>query len=817
MASRRSVFRPALTIVLGVYILLLALPQDWKTWAPGFIRNPGLHLGLDLAGGTQLDFRISEEEIQRQLDHLNAEYEAKKGSGASIEDLNRIQLQISSTEQQRSNLVEAIRTVIERRINGLGVSEATITPSYVGDEKHLLVECPGIVDVQECIKVVGKTIQLEFKEEFTEPTQDFVKEVNARAANAVRRMQLSGATLQKVGQDLSTTLGVVYRDSQRFFRDEIPKGLEQLWTSPPGTLIQKESTLTVSRQNEQGQIVEDKVPGIFLMALLSPPTETGRVITEAQKAFTLLSKTESGTTYIPHEDMQLSKGVDLRVVGTLSSMQPGELKSVASDDGSAHVLFLRQFKKGQEDVDVSHIVISYKGATPSEQGKVVNRTKEEALAKARDLKARIDKGAKFEDLARSDSDAPSGKTGGKLGVITHGTMGPAFEQVAFTLPVGKVSDPVETNFGYHLIRVDRAPTKSPDTANYDELVIKGANALGRADDLIKRLQSGNVRSREPAITARMLFFSLKPTGWKDTALNGTHFRSASATLDPTTRIPVVQILFDDEGAKIFQELTRRNVGKRIAIFVGGELVSAPTVQTEISGGSAVITGSQNADEAQRLAQDLNTGAIPAPIHLVGQHTVEATLGGQALRTSLQAALLGTLILMVYMIVMYRILGVVADLALTIYAVMFFALMKLPLLFFTKNYVVLTLAGMAGIILSIGMAVDANVLVFERLKEELRKGKLVKTAVEMSFQHAWPAIRDGNVSTIITCVILFAVGTSIVRGFAVTLGIGVILSMFTAITITRWMLRRLAEMPLAERKTLFGVRMAPAPETAPETL
>ena len=256
---------------------------------------------------------------------------------------------------------------------------------------------------------------------------------------------------------------------------------------------------------------------------------------------------------------------------------------------------------------------------------------------------------------------------------------------------------------------------------------------------------------------------------------------------------------------MFQELTKRNVNKQIAIFVGGELVSAPRVQQEIAGGVAVITGSRGFDEAKKLAQDLNTGAIPAPIYLVGQYTIEATLGSAALQTSLLAALIGTMILMVYMVIMYRILGVVADLALGFYAILLFAILKLPLLLFSGNYIVLTLAGMAGIILSIGMAVDANVLVFERMKEELRKGKTVKTAIESGFKHSWPAIRDGNVASLITCLILFTAGSSIVRGFAVTLGMGILLSLFTAVTVTRWLLRRLVETPMGNNSAAFGIK------------
>jgi preprotein translocase subunit SecD len=381
-------------------------------------------------------------------------------------------------------------------------------------------------------------------------------------------------------------------------------------------------------------------------------------------------------------------------------------------------------------------------------------------------------------------------------------MVPAFEQAVANQTVGTISAPVETQFGYHIIRTDKVPTLPPDTSSYEQLNVKGEGASDRSSEIIGKLQRGEIVSMEEAITVRAIFFSLLPTGWKDTLLDGKHFRSATVTIDSTTNIPIVQIVFDDEGAKLFQELTKQNIDKRLAIFVGGQLVSAPTVQQEIVGGIAVITGSSNFDEANTLAQDLNTGAIPAPIYLAGQRTVEATLGAEALRTSLKAALLGVLILMGYMLLTYRFLGLLADIALSVYALLFFAMLKLPLFLFTSNYIVLTLAGMAGIILSLGMAVDANVLIFERMKEELRKGKMLKTAAETGFTRAWPSIRDGNVSTLITCSILFAVGTSIVKGFAVTLGMGVLISMFSAIVITRWLIRKVSQMKVAEKTSLF---------------
>ena len=802
MSRSSPTLRYGLTAVLAVLLVIIALPDSMKTWAPSFVRNATLHFGLDLVGGTQLDFRISEEEIQTQLSKIDEEIAALKRRGGSPEELANLETQKLGIAEQQRNLVEAIRTVLERRINALGVSEAVITPSYVGNEKHLLVECPGVVDMQECIATVGKTIQLEFKEEFTEATNEFESSVRTQASAAMKMITQSGKTLELVGQDLGDNLGVSYQARLTTFKDLLPEGLESVWDTPPGRVLEKEGAVTVTVADADGNPTEEKVPGIFLAEVLGPKFQTGRLINSAPVAFAHLEKTEQNLKYVHHDKEQFTDKTDVLIAGAIRGMKEGELRSLTLGDGSARVLFLRLFVKGGEQVEASHILVSYQGASGAEP--TVTRTKEQALEKAKSLKTQLNGGANFTQLASKESDGPSKADGGKLGAFTRGTMVPSFEAAAFSLPQGGVSDPVETPFGYHLIRVDKAKTVAPDTASYDELAVAGIDAEKRSQEIITRLQAGEVRSTEDAVAIRTLFFSLKPTGWKDTALDGKHFRAASVTLDPVTNVPVVQIMFDAEGGKMFQELTKANIGKRIAIFVGGDMVSAPVVQQEITGGTAIITGSANFDEARLLAQDLNTGAIPAPIHLVGQYTVEATLGEAALQTSLWAALLGTIILMIYMVVVYRLLGIIANLALLVYAFIFFVLLKLPLFLFSDNYIVLTLAGMAGIILSLGMAVDANVLVFERMKEELRKGKLVKTAVETSFIHAWPAIRDGNVSTLITCAILFLIGTSIVRGFAITLGLGVVLSMFTAITVTRWMLRKIAVTEIGNRTELFGV-------------
>lgn len=811
MASRRSPYLwPAVTLVAGILALIIALPDSAKTWAPAFLRAPSFQFGLDLAGGTQLDFRISETEVAEQLAALDAQIAEAEASGASADELNRLRMDRQAIQEQSENLVEAIRTVLERRINALGVSEATITPSYLGGEKHLLVECPGVIDVQQCIETVGKTIQLEFKEEFTEATAEYEQSVRSKSADALRRITQSGVSLQIVGQDLGSQLGTAYSDSQLFFRDDLPAGLEGIWDMQPGGgVVQREVTVPTFVTGASGQPEPTEARGIIFAEVLEARTMTGRLVQDAPTAFALLQKQEAGSSYQAHENKPLDENLPVRVVSTLRQMTAGQLKSVAMDDGTAKLLFLRLFTPGRDEADVSHILVSYAGASQAEPG--VSRTKEEALARAQDLKNRLGGGANFEELARAESDGPSKLNGGSIGVVTKNSgLVAAYEEYAFSASANQISDPIESPFGYFLVRVNKPAYKTADSASFDSLTLTGADAARRAEDLIASLQAGELKDQQEAIRLRTLFFSLEPTGWKDTELDGTHFRTANVVLDPTTNRPVVQITFDTEGARLFQEMTKNNIGKSIAIFVGGELVSAPTVQSEITGGVAVITGNGSIQEAQRLAQDLNTGAIPAPIYLSGQRTVEATLGTQALDTSVKAALFGLIALAVFMVGMYRFLGVLAILALSIYGVILMALLKLPLFLVTDQRVVLTLAGLAGMILSIGLAVDTNVLVFERMKEELKKGKMLKTAVETGFTRAWPSIRDSNIATLITCALLFIIGTSIVRGFAITLGIGVLISMFTGMVIIRWIARRIAETPLAAKPALFP-GMQPQPQ------
>jgi protein-export membrane protein SecD len=588
--------------------------------------------------------------------------------------------------------------------------------------------------------------------------------------------------LRNVGQDLSSTLGVTYFDEQPVFVTSLPKGLEGLANRQPGDQpIRVESSIQTTVQGPDGGMQLAEIKGIYIAQLLSGRQPSERVLQNPPEAFAALRDATPADTSLEQKQAVQLTSAPAYLQQALSTMEIGSMQAVKIDDRQAAVVYLSGRVEGQSEMTASHILMQYKGASRADA--TVTRSKEEALAKIRDIKGRVN-AQNFNQIASTESDGPSKGQAGSLGVITQGMMVPEFESVAFALQQGQISDVVETAFGYHIIRADKALSTPATTVSYDLLTIKAADAAARVDSLQQKVLNGEVKRMEDQVVIRGLFLSLQPTGWQDTELNGEHFLSAAVTTD-NLGLPEVQIQFDEEGGKLFQELTKRNVNKQIAIFVGGELVSAPSVSSEIVGQSAVINGVGTFENARRLAQDLNTGAIPAPVYLAGQSTVEATLGADALAQSVFAGAVGLALLALVMVIVYRMLGVAAVLALAFCVILFVAALKLPVLLVTKQYVVLTLAGIAGIILSIGMAVDANVLVFERIKEEMKKGKTFKTSLDVGFKRAWPSIRDGNVSTLITAAILFTIGTSIIRGFSVTLVMGLIISLFTALVVTRW--------------------------------
>lgn len=283
-----------------------------------------------------------------------------------------------------------------------------------------------------------------------------------------------------------------------------------------------------------------------------------------------------------------------------------------------------------------------------------------------------------------------------------------------------------------------------------------------------------------------------------TELTGKQLDGSNVQFDQETGQPIITLQFDSGGKDLFGEITERNVGKPLAIYLDNEMISSPTVQEAIKQGDAVITGQFTVDEAKDLSRRLNAGALPVPITLISQQTVGPSLGQVSVEKSFLAGIIGLLLVALYMIVIYRLPGVLAVVALGIYGLLILALFKMiP--------VTMTLAGVAGFILSIGMAVDANVLIFERIKEELRKGKGLGLAIDDGFKYAWVTIRDSNLSTLITCLILGWFGTSLVKGFAITLGIGVLTSMFSAVFITKTLLKLFDTERIKEKLWLFGVK------------
>ncbi len=357
----------------------------------------------------------------------------------------------------------------------------------------------------------------------------------------------------------------------------------------------------------------------------------------------------------------------------------------------------------------------------------------------------------------------------------------------------------------NLFGVQEPVVQTQEAAGHNRLIVElaGIKDPGQAIEMIG--QTPYLEFREPKENyEEILDNNAKVTETKEgeiedpfepTSLTGKYLKKAEMSFDQTTMKPLVLLEFNDEGAKIFEDLTSQNIGKLLPIYIDGIPISFPTVQEKISGGKAQITGSFTIDEAKTLVQNFNAGALPVPIKLVSQQTVGPTLGKISLEQSLRAGVFGFLAILLFMVLFYRLPGFFASLSLIIYVSFVMALFKLiP--------VTLTLAGIAGFLLSMGMAVDANILIFSRMREELKGGKSYSASLEDGLKRAWPAIRDGNFTTILVGLILFGFGTSFVKGFAFTLIIGNLISMFSAIIITQYFLRCFVKTRLEKVKFLW---------------
>lgn len=576
---------------------------------------------------------------------------------------------------EQAEAVQGVRDVIDRRVNGMGVGESAVQTTKVGDQYRLIIELPGVTDVNQAIRMIGETPILEFKEENNEPPRELTDE-----------------ELKQISE--------YNKDAQA-----------------------------------RAQVVLDRVlAGESFEALVTEFSEDEP------------SKVNGGYIgFIPNIDHEEISPI----YRWAKNVQEGDISNELIDNAAAYNVLRRGAEKeGQELVEASHILICYLGSENCSS----DLSKEAAFEKATDLFEKANS-SNFEALAIEHSTDPSAKQNkGSLGLFPKGRMVAFFDEAVFAAKVGEIVGPVETQFGYHIIY------KTDERRDPEYEISRIAIAKQRAADIL------------PA-----------QNEWKSTGLSGKQLERAEVVTDANTGEVQVSLQFDGEGAGLFKDLTEKYVGKPIAIFLDGEAVSIPVVRQPITDGRAVITGQFSIQEARQITRDLNAGALPVPIELISQQAIGASLGAETLHASLKAGIIALLLVMAFMVLYYRVPGVIAVISLCLYLAVTLAAFKII-------GVTLSLSGIAGLVLSIGMAVDANVLIFERLKEELRKGKSLKAAVEEGFLRAWTSIRDGNTSTLITCLLLTGFGSSFVKGFALTLSIGILVSMFTAIVITRIMLR-----------------------------
>lgn len=364
--------------------------------------------------------------------------------------------------------------------------------------------------------------------------------------------------------------------------------------------------------------------------------------------------------------------------------------------------------------------------------------------------------------------------------------------------------------GVHVVYQAKSTSEAPVTKDsVDKLIGVFRNridAYGLTEPLFQKQGSDRVVVELPGVkdpdealellgkTAHMEF----KTEDGKTVLTGKHLKDAQAQLSPNTNEPLVALKFNKEGAKIFGDVTTANVGRRLAIYLDDRLLTAPVINGPITGGNAEISGGyKSLEEAQEEALLLRSGALPVDVELMEKRSIGPTLGKESLDLSMKAGIIGVAAIFLFMILYYRWPGVIADLSLIVYGLILVGI-------FILINTTLTLPGIAGIILSIGMAVDSNIIIYERLKEELRAGKTLRSAIDAGFHNAFRAILDSNVTTLIAAAVLYFLGTGPIRGFAVTLSIGILVSMFTAITFTRFVLHLVARSRLVVNPKAYGI-------------
>jgi len=780
----------------------VALPSSWKTsFEPFFgpLATAEISKGLDLAGGVGLDFKVDTSDVP---------------------------------EERLTQVLDGIRGVLMKRVNSLGVSEPNIVLSQVGNEQHINVTIAGVTDIKEAKDTIGKTIQLEFKVPKDALDTEEASEIEADANRGLAELRTAENFEERALALVEEKSDARFFDEKTQFEDEIGPDLAgKIKTLGEGRVLNElvETSMSFLKNGalfaKRGYTVTKLVAKEDKLRTIPKSAEdfqaVANEINESPSIFTDVIK--PGSSFA--EDPKLSEA--------MKTMTEGEVSDVIESERGIYVLKMTDsYAAGSEVVAADHILFTTANTAPlssipanaseeertrieaenaeiSASNKEIENGNVIAEASAKDIREKVlSNPDSFNDLAAEFSEDPSAATNrGDLGLFPKGYMFKEFEEAAWALEKGAISEVVKTPAGYHVIRKQDHKPANEAWVEFEQILVcyEGAShdscngstrtkqeALAIADEAMKRVRT------ETSYTYQVMMYSTdfdpwKPAEFDGKQLTGEYFERADVTFDHGRVGPVVTINFNQEGGKLFENLTEEYLGKQIGIFVGGQLISAPMVNQRIAGGQAQITGTFTVKDASDLARDLNTGAIPAPIVLVGEEVVGPELGADALSKSIMAGAVGLLLLALYLIAFYRTSGVIAVIALALYATIFFALIKLLPGF---N---LTLSSVAAIILSIGMAVDGNVLIFERFKEERENHEKLLPAVLRAFDRAWPAIRDSQFSSLITAFLLFLIGSDAVRGFAVFLIIGIVLSLFSAVWVTRVLMIQFVQSGMYGRK------------------
>lgn len=357
-----------------------------------------------------------------------------------------------------------------------------------------------------------------------------------------------------------------------------------------------------------------------------------------------------------------------------------------------------------------------------------------------------------------------------------------YENVMFNTATGAIPDALSFSW---IDTITTFPYVTPVYATRGEQSYNASGQIVTAQDTwyaIMQIQSKIGTGTGATFVYSFIYIDQRPSLWQAAktadgkVLNDKYLVNSSVGFTQVGQ-PQVELLFNEEGKKIFGELTKRLIGKQIAIFVGGQLLTAPTVQAVITDGKAVITGDYTIKWAQTLANDINTGIVPAPIYLTSERTIDAKIWSESLRQILRAGAIGLIVIIIFLTMFYRVSGLLAGIALITYTLILIALVKM-------TGVVLTLASIAGVILSIGLAIDANILIFERMREALQDGKTLDQSIHLGFEQSWTAIWDSHITSLTSAIILYIFGISLIKWFGFMLGLGIILSLFTAMWVSR---------------------------------